>query len=999
MVYLHQDTKEGVGDVRGHEIATLLDTGALGIDGNYISAKLANEIDSQRNFRVLSNNVVICNGVDGSCVDGNYFLKLAVKLKTNVFVTLNFYILQNPPIDLIIGKDAITKHHILSLFPVQFGLIAGTDDSMEVTTPCTECSRFGVHTQCTECAPQPNETTTITTTTSETRESPLAQITTEWLAHYIAHGHLVNMARDLIPPLPSVTQQRKTKRKRSTKQRNETITTPSGTPTNLTEPRSHEIILDPSMSIDEPGVDPETHSSDEEYISDSDVDPTIEGPPCTEVSRGSSTILATLFVPVGSSLPEQLALEAMAQGVFSKRDRFPVELRQVCSIGSVARPIFGGVSDKSKVHGRIDRGPNIVTVADIRRKEELLTTLGENDDDDYIDEYFSDSYEPFRNRPEDDVNKLSKVKYGPYEGLNKKVKALVSEFKTIFSMTLPAQPAKLPPFDIKVNKEGWEQPKNRMPVRVQSTFKNEKIRELTKELEDSGIVQDSNAEYYSQAVLQPKPHTNKEVWRLCFDYRNLNEESEFQSHPLPNTSHMFDRIGAKKPKFFAVLDLTQGFHQIALSEASRKLTAFITHSGLSEYTRIPFGVKGAPPYFQQCLARIVLKGLIYEICELYIDDVIIFGETEEEFLANLRKVFERFKEYGIVIKPSKVQLGMPKIQYVGRELHNDGTKMQEEKTQKVLDFPLPEYIKPLRSFIGLAEYFRNHVIGDLSEVMRPLRKMVSIFEKAKTKLKWDKVPEAIDAFEKTKELIGMRAKLFFYDETAPIFLLTDASDYGIGAYLYQIIDGKERPVAFVSKSLSGPQLRWTTIQKEAFAIYYSITHLEYLLRDRSFCLMTDHANLVYINKSVNAMVQRWKIALGSYDFVVKHIQGIRNVVADLMSRLVKNHMLDEIKEVVDQEVKQEMILSLLHHDMRIPDEAYLKIKDVHNEIAGHGGVETTMNRLAKSSEPWTYMRVHVRHFIQTCVWCQKMSTIKYAIHAKPFAVATTRQWFALIWTS
>jgi hypothetical protein len=200
-------------------------------------------------------------------------------------------------------------------------------------------------------------------------------------------------------------------------------------------------------------------------------------------------------------------------------------------------------------------------------------------------------------------------------------------------------------------------------------------------------------------------------------------------------THMFDRIGAKRPKFFGVLDLTQGFHQIALSDASKRLTAFVTHEGLSEYTRISFGVKGAPPYFQQCIARIVLKGLLYEICELYIDDINVYGETEEEFLANLRKIYERFREYGIVVKPSKVQLGLSKIQYVGRELYHDSTKMQEEKTQTVLDFPLPDYVKQLRCFIGLAEYFRNHVIGDISEVMRPLRKVVSVFEKAKIKRK------------------------------------------------------------------------------------------------------------------------------------------------------------------------------------------------------------------------------------------------------------------------
>ena len=126
---------------------------------------------------------------------------------------------------------------------------------------------------------------------------------------------------------------------------------------------------------------------------------------------------------------------------------------------------------------------------------------------------------------------------------------------------------------------------------------------------------------------------------------------------------------------------------------------------------------------------------------------------------------------------------------------------------------------------------------------------------ARSKLKWADYPEAIQAFHSTKELKLMRSKLFFYDETTPIFLLTDACDYGIRGYLYKLVDGKEQLVAFISKSLSGAQLRWSTIQKEAFAVYYCITHLEYILRYRSFCLMTDHANLVYINKSINMMVK------------------------------------------------------------------------------------------------------------------------------------------------
>ena len=431
----------------------------------------------------------------------------------------------------------------------------------------------------------------------------------------------------------------------------------------------------------------------------------------------SASLASDIRVPVGSSLPEQLALEWIAQVARSKGSGQPVRYRQLSSIGGITGPIRESLGDVSPAaEGRSGPGVRFCSAADIRRKDELLTNLGEDEYyEDYIDE--GDSYAPFIKDLNADFEKLKRVRYGDNDHLNQELVKLVEEFEHMFSMTLAPEPAKLPPFKIILKDIAkWESSANRMPPRVQSRFKNEKIREFTADLIKTGINQHSQAEYYSQAVLAPKPHTNKEEWRFCQDFRNLNEASEFQSFPLPNTSHMFERIGAKRPKYFAVLDLTQGFHQIALSPESRRLTAYITHSGLMEYLRLPFGLKGAPRYFQQCLARIVLKDLLYVICELYIDDVIVFGETEEEFLANLRKVFERFVEYNIKVKPSKVRLGLTKVEYVGRELHYDGTTMQKEKTQKVLDFPLPEYVKPLRSFIGLAEYFRNHVYGDFSEV-------------------------------------------------------------------------------------------------------------------------------------------------------------------------------------------------------------------------------------------------------------------------------------------
>ena len=141
---------------------------------------------------------------------------------------------------------------------------------------------------------------------------------------------------------------------------------------------------------------------------------------------------------------------------------------------------------------------------------------------------------------------------------------------------------------------------------------------------------------------------------------------------------MFEHLGTRKAKYFAVMDFTQGFHQIVMDKDSAVLTAFITFCGIYQFTRVPFGPKNTPSYYQQLIAGVVLAGILYFICELYVDDCIVFGKDEEEFLKNLETVFERFKKYGIVLKPKKCQFGMTEIEYVGRVINEHGTTMRNE---------------------------------------------------------------------------------------------------------------------------------------------------------------------------------------------------------------------------------------------------------------------------------------------------------------------------------
>jgi RNase H-like domain found in reverse transcriptase len=164
--------------------------------------------------------------------------------------------------------------------------------------------------------------------------------------------------------------------------------------------------------------------------------------------------------------------------------------------------------------------------------------------------------------------------------------------------------------------------------------------------------------------------------------------------------------------------------------------------------------------------------------------------------------------------------------------------MSQERIRQVLDFPKPEISRQLKRFLGLVNYYHDF-IRNSSTIMYPLHKLLTSYNKT-SKTVW--TPESSDAFEFIKSETAKCTTMHFLSDTDPTFLHTDASDYGVGAYLFRSVDGKEVPIAFVSKSLTKAQLRWAVIHKEAYAIFYACMYLKTLLRDRTFTLCTDHRN-------------------------------------------------------------------------------------------------------------------------------------------------------------
>lgn len=440
---------------------------------------------------------------------------------------------------------------------------------------------------------------------------------------------------------------------------------------------------------------------------------------------------------------------------------------------------------------------------------------------------------------------------------------------------------------------------------------------------------------------------------------------------------------------FGIIDLTKGYYQAPLSEASKHYTAFITACALFEWNRVPMGLMGAPSYFQKMMTTHVLAGLLHNSCEVYMDDIIIFGKTEKEYLHNLEEVLKRLRRFKLTGNPDKTKLGLRQIEYVGHILDESGISFKRERLQKIIDFPQPNTAGELKTFLGVANYVRDNV-PNMSTLVQPLTALLPegyTKKKKSYRVHWDDATSA--ALDRLKLAINNCQKLFFIKDDFvkyPVHLFTDASEHGIGAYLCQLVDGKWQVISFMSKSLTPTQSRWSTIEREAFAIYEAFKKFEYLIRDIHFVLHTDHENLVHIRDTGSSKVIGWKLLIQEFDFEVQYIKGEKNIVADMLSRNTLAEMgVDEVEsepktdlaKLMRPDVSSKLPGHLFMFDGIIPQREYEILRGVHNSVVGHNGVDNTMIKLKSANHEWKHMREMVDKFIKDCDCCQKATSRKY----------------------
>ena len=435
---------------------------------------------------------------------------------------------------------------------------------------------------------------------------------------------------------------------------------------------------------------------------------------------------------------------------------------------------------------------------------------------------------------------------------------------------------------------------------------------LIEKFRDRGMLraaQEDNPEWVSRAFVVPKPGGK---WRLVIDYRHLNSQIKDLQFPLPNIEDRL--VDEGKNVLWTIFDLEDGFHQMPLTEESKKLTAFMTPWGVFEWEVLPMGLKTAPAAYQRmvqyCLSQDPdIQG------KPYIDDMLegtpgnATGEIDESVIEahyqQLRKVFACLQKYKLTVKREKCHMFMTRVKFCGHILEAGTRRAAPSKTEPIVRWSTEHMRTPthMKAFLGLTQWYAiympnyAHWAAILSESLTGMECNVKQSKRQihHRRIKW--TDEMIEAFERIKELMRNSVMLQIPDVTKPFLIRTDASQYAVGASLEQEDDqGNFRPVAFFSRKLQGKdnlgQRAWSTREKETYALigalhkFRSWIHSTVLVRS-----LVDHQALIsWFREDLGTISGpvgrrgRWHEFLSQFNIQVEYTPGKGHIVPDTLSR-------------------------------------------------------------------------------------------------------------------
>jgi hypothetical protein len=370
------------------------------------------------------------------------------------------------------------------------------------------------------------------------------------------------------------------------------------------------------------------------------------------------------------------------------------------------------------------------------------------------------------------------------------------------------------------------------PAKAPYRMSHEELKELKVQLEEllaKGYIKPSKSPYGAPVLFV---HKKDGMLRMCVDYRALNKATVKNRYPLLRIDDLFDHLSGAK--VFSRIDLHSGYYQIRIAEGDKEKTVCRTRYGSYEFLVMPFGLTNAPATFCTLMNDIFWEWLD-DFVVVYIDDILIYSGSLEEHAEHLRKVFQRLKENKLYAKLEKCEFGVTEVDFLGHKITQEGLKMDDHKVKAIVDWEPPKSVPALRSFLGLASYYRKF-IKNFAKIAAPL---TNLLKKSAVTYEWE---EACDkAFEALKGILVEASVLKLPDFDKDFEIHSDASDFAIGGVLVQ----EGRPVAFESKKLSETERRWPTHEKEMWVVIHCLKTWGHYIGSKDVVVWTDNVTLKY----------------------------------------------------------------------------------------------------------------------------------------------------------
>jgi hypothetical protein len=378
------------------------------------------------------------------------------------------------------------------------------------------------------------------------------------------------------------------------------------------------------------------------------------------------------------------------------------------------------------------------------------------------------------------------------------------------------------------------------------------------ELLEKGYIRPNTSPWAASVLFMEKKDGTK---RMCIDYRALNEVTIKNKYPLPRIEDPFDQL--RGASVFLKIDLRSGYHQLRIRPSDILKTAFITMYGLYEFTVMSFGLMNAPAFFMY-LMNSVFMDYLHKFVVVFIDDILIYSQNEQEHEEHLMKVLQRLRDCQLYAKLSKFEFWISKVLFLGHIINRDGLALNPKKVAAILDWKAPRDVRGIKSFIGMVGYYRCFIEG-FSKIARPMKTLLA----KKAEFKWTLACQ--ESFETLKEKLTTSPVLILPDVHKPFLVYCDASHTSLGCVLMQ----EGRVVAYSSRKLKIHEKNYTTHDLELAAVVHALKTWTHYLYGKKCDIYMDHKSLKYIftQLELNMRQRRWLELIKDYELEIHYHPG------------------------------------------------------------------------------------------------------------------------------